>query len=218
MVRHRQAIHETRRVGLAANRELRLRQPPVISRQGAAEHAARLQPRPGLANGHRAALVHGADFLRVALMLAAQHREVFVHPDEYASGIMLPLVLAAHDDEHLLVLAAHRVQNFAEVIRAALPIRPDRRHRARVLVGEFHILRQQRAHRVHIGAVFEGQQFAIVVPRHRRQNAGLAGRGSRVIQSGHGGLCSQRAVCGKALVSQRPPPRAIRRRANVRKC
>src|SRR5664280_793781 len=121
------------------------------------------------------------DLLRVALEVAADQREVLVDPDEHTTAVELAVVATAHDDEGLLVLSAHGVQQFRPIIATTLPVGPNERHGSGVLVviGEFDVGRQHGAHVGGIGAVFDGEQVAGVVPRRRWQNRRHTGRRSR---------------------------------------
>ncbi len=107
--------------------------------------AAGLEARAGAAARDRTGLVDRTEFLRVALQVAAHQGEVLVDPDEDAAAEEMVAVATAHDDEGLLVLRTHGVEEFRAVVAAALPVGPDERDRAGVLVvvGEAHALGQE---------------------------------------------------------------------------
>ena len=121
------------------------------------------------------------EFLGVSLEVAAHQGEVLVDPDEDAAAEELAVVATAHDHEGLLVLGAHGIEQLGAVVAAALPVGPDEGHGTGVLVlvGQFDVRRQDRAHVGRVRAVLDGEQVAGVVPRRGRQDRRGAGRGSR---------------------------------------
>ena len=86
------------------------------------------------AHGDRAGLVDRADLLGVTLKVPAHQREVLVDPDEHTAAVELASVATAYDDERLLVLASHRIEEFGAVVAATLPVGPDEGDGTRVLV------------------------------------------------------------------------------------
>src|SRR3989442_5393251 len=108
-----------------AQGEDRLRQPSITRRQGGTEHATCGDLRRCLGMRVRAGLPHRAQLLRVALMEAATDGEVLVDPDVDAAGVRLAAEAAADDDERLLVLRAHRVEQLLAGGGAGLPVCPD---------------------------------------------------------------------------------------------
>src|SRR5664279_5223782 len=140
----------------------------VTGGEGHAECSAGLEAGSRLAERDGTGLMDRPQLLRVTLKVTAHEREVLVDPDEDAAAVELLAVTTAHDDEGLLVLRAHRVEQFRAVIAATLPVGPDERDRTRVLVlvGERHAVGQQARDRRGIGAVLDGEQIARIVPRH----------------------------------------------------
>src|SRR5439155_4447547 len=125
-------------------------------------------------------LVDGAEFLRVPLVQSARDGEVPVHPDVDAARVDPALEGAPDHDEALLVLGAHRVQQFLATGRAGLPVGPDDRHGAGVVGGGGEGSGEQFGDVFRIGAVFDGQQVARVVPGRGWDEGGASGGGPRV--------------------------------------
>ena len=191
VVRHGQAVDKAGAFGGAGDGEAAFGQAPVKRGEGDAEGAAGLQAGAGLADIDRAAHLDAAELFRIALVLPAQHREFLVHPDVDAARPGAALELAAHDNEHFLVLHAHGVEQLGRIIAGGLPIGPDRRDRARIFVGQGKAGGEQGGDLGRVGAVFQRDQLARIVPRHRGHDAGAAGGGARVEQAlerGGGGI------------------------------
>ena len=184
-MRHRQAIDEAGLLSGIGDCEHTFRQTAVVGGKRHTKFAACLKAWTCLAKCDRAAHVNGAQFFGVALMLAAQNGKVFIHPDKGTPGIMFTLVFAADDDEHFLVLAAHRIKDFIEVVRAALPVRPDGGNGAGVFIGKLEPFRQKGRDGVGIGAVFKGDQLTGIVPRHRGQDRRFAGLCPGIVKISH---------------------------------
>jgi hypothetical protein len=81
-------------------------------------------------------------FFGIALVPAPDHREVLVDPDQDAARVGLTPVPAPDDDERLLVLGAHRVQDLLERVRARLPVGEDHGDGVRVVLGRLDGVRQ----------------------------------------------------------------------------
>ena len=135
VVRHGMGVDEAVGRRLLDQRDPRLGQAPVGGRQRGAELAARGDPRSGAVRV-RAGHVDRAELLGIPLMQAAGDREVRVDPDVHAAAEGLAAVGAADDDERLLVLPEHGIEQLGLVGRARLPVGPDEGHRARVLRGQ----------------------------------------------------------------------------------
>ena len=116
--------------------------------------------------------------LRIPLVDAPGDREVGGHPDEHAARVRPALEPAPDDDEHLLVLAARRVEQLLAAVEERLPVGPGKAT-APGSLGELQLGRQQRPHPLRIGPVLDGQQVTGVVPRRRGHERGAPGRGQR---------------------------------------
>jgi len=75
------------------------------------------KPRTCLADIDRAAHLDAAQLLGIALMLPAQHREFLVHPDvDAARPRCVPWNWQRTNDEHFLVLHAHRIEDLRRIV------------------------------------------------------------------------------------------------------
>jgi hypothetical protein len=115
--------------------------------------------------------MNGTYFLGVTLKVAAHEREILVDPDEDAPTVEVTFVATPYDDESFFVLTSHGVEEFGTVSATALPVGPDEGNGSGVfiVIHETHVGGQHRADVARIGAVFNGEQVARVVPRRRGQ-------------------------------------------------
>ena len=132
---HGQGVHEAGVVAGSGDGELGFHQASPVGGAGGAEPTTGLEAGPGPSHGDRTGHPDVAHLLGVALYVAAQHGVVLVDPDVDAAAVVLTAVTAAHHHEALLVLEAVRVQHLVEVVGAGLPVGPDDRHGAGVVLG-----------------------------------------------------------------------------------
>ena len=162
---------------LVSDSSRRVRTASASRRSPAARVAPKTPPAPICGRRRervRAGLPHRAELLGVALVDAAGDGEVLVDPDVDAAGVGLALERAADDDEGLLVLRPHRVEQLLAAAGAGLPVGPDERDGAGVLLGQLQRGRQQLGDPRGVGAVLDGEQVTGVVPRRRRDQGGPA--------------------------------------------
>ena len=87
-----------------------------------------------------------------------------------------PLERAAYDEEELLVLPLHRIEQLVAIVGADLPVGEDRGHGAGV-GGRLEFLGKERNHACGIGAVLDDQEVGAVVPwRSEHEPGGAVGR------------------------------------------
>src|SRR5690606_33881837 len=89
------------------------------------------------------------------------------------------------DGKALLVLALVGVEQFGEVVPTALPIRPDQRHRPRVVLCELGALGQHLGDPVRMGPVLDCDHLARVVPGWRGHDRRPAGGRTREEEALH---------------------------------
>src|SRR3990170_3553773 len=120
VVEHRQGVHEPAPLGRAGDREPGVDHAPVVHGDARPEPSTGPEPRPRLAERDRPGHPDRAEPLGIALVPTPGHREVPVDPDQQAPRVELTPVRATDDDERLLVLGAHGVQELLERVRARL--------------------------------------------------------------------------------------------------
>ena len=188
-VQHREGVDEPCGLRATREREAGVGEATVVRLERRAEHRAGAEPRPRPADRDRPRHPDRAELLRVALVPAPREREVFVDPDVDAPRVRLPLVSAADDHEAFLVLRAHGVEQFLAGVAARLPVGPDDRDGAGVLLREVDTVRKERRDASGIRAVLDRHHVAGVVPRWcRNERRPALGRPRREepLQLGHG--------------------------------
>ena len=164
-VQHGMAVYESGCLGGAGDGELGIGDPAPEGAECAAEPAAVLESGTGLADRDWAGHPDLGHLLGVSLDVAPSHREVFIDPDVCGPAESLALVCAPDDDEDFFVLRTCWVEEFVEVVAAALPVGPDDGHRAGIVVGESERCWQELSDVGRVGAKLDGHHFAAVVPR-----------------------------------------------------